>query len=147
MHIKKDIYLSKLKKEIDKKLVIKNALLSFLFGGIVSLIGQIILFSLEKVGLSVQDSTTFMIGIMIMIAAILSAFGIYDKIGQIGKCGLAVPITGFANSMVSSAMEYKPEGFILGIGANTFKLASTVFALGVSFATIIALIRYWVGLL
>ena len=121
--------------------------MSFLFGGIVSLIGQIILFSLEKVGLSVQDSTTFMIGIMIMIAAILSAFGIYDKIGQIGKCGLAVPITGFANSMVSSAMEYKPEGFILGIGANTFKLASTVFALGVSFATIIALIRYWVGLL
>lgn len=147
MHIRKDVYLDKITTKLDKKTLWKNAGLAFLFGGTVCLIGQCIIALLEAFGVSTEQSPTYMLGIMIALAAFLSAVGIYDKIGQIGKCGLAIPITGFANSMVSSAMEYKPEGFILGIGANTFKLASSVFALGVSFATIVAIIRYLVSLI
>ena len=67
--------------------------------------------------------------------------------GQVGKCGLVIPITGFANSMASSAMEYKPEGFILGVGANTFKLAGTVVVFGVFSAFFVSAIKYLVWLL
>ena len=88
-----------------------------------------------------------MLLIVITIAIILSAFGIYDKIGQYAKCGLTIPITGFANSMSSSAMEYKPEGFILGVGANTFKLAGTVIVFGVFAAFIVSFIKYLVWLI
>ena len=83
----------------------------------------------------------------IFLAILLSAFGIYDKIGQIAKCGTIIPISGFANSMASSSMEYKPEGFILGVGANTFKLAGTVVVFGVFSAFIVATIKYLVFIL
>ena len=88
-----------------------------------------------------------MLLIIITVAIILSAIGIYDKIGQLAKCGTIIPISGFANSMSSSAMEYKPEGFILGVGANTFKLAGTVIVFGVFSAFVVATIKYLVNIL
>ena len=88
-----------------------------------------------------------MLLIIITVAIILSAIGIYDKIGQLAKCGTIIPISGFANSMSSSAREYKPEGFILGVGANTFKLAGTVIVFGVFSAFVVATIKYLVNIL
>ena len=75
-------------------------------------------------------------------AALLTALGIYDRLGQLFKCGLAIPITGFVNASVSSALEYKKEGIVLGIGANLFKLSGSVIALGTTSAIIISTIRY-----
>lgn len=147
MHIKKDVYLDKIKTKPNVKVMLKNAGQAFLFGGIVSLIGQTFIALFEQLDVPVEDCPMYMTGTMILLAGILSALGIYDRIGQIAKCGLVIPITGFANSMVSSAMEYKPEGVILGVGANTFKLASSVLALGVSFAAVVAILRYLVSII
>ncbi|UKI49746.1 MAG: SpoVA/SpoVAEb family sporulation membrane protein [Clostridium sp.] len=117
----------------------------FLFGGLICLIGQAIITIFKHNGVDDELSSTYMIGIMILAAGVSSAFGFYDRLGQIGKCGFSIPITGFANSMISSAMEYKPEGIILGIGANVFKLASSVLAMGVFSAVMMAIIRYLVS--
>ena len=133
-------------RKLSKK-YFKNALAAFIFGGLISLFGQIILEILMFFDFKEKESITYMLLIVITIAVILSGFGIYDKFGQVAKCGSVIPITGFANSMSSSAMEYKPEGFILGVGANTFKLAGTVVVFGVFSAFIVATIKYLVFIL
>lgn len=145
MHIKKEIYLKRITPKLNKKMIVKNVCLAFLFGGIICLIGQAIITIFKHNGVDDELSSTYMIGIMILAAGVSSAFGFYDRLGQIGKCGFSIPITGFANSMISSAMEYKPEGIILGIGANVFKLASSVLAMGVFSAIMMAIIRYLVS--
>ena len=145
MHIKKEIYLKMITTKLNKKMIVKNVCLAFLFGGLICLIGQAIITIFKHNGVDDELSSTYMIGIMILAAGVSSAFGFYDRLGQIGKCGFSIPITGFANSMISSAMEYKPEGIILGIGANVFKLASSVLAMGVFSAVMMAIIRYLVS--
>lgn len=148
MHISKRKYQELLKVKRDYNVMLKNFCLAFLFGGVICLIGQLFLFIYEDLlEIPRSNSVSLMIGTMILIASILSGFGVYDKLGQIGKSGTAIPITGFANSMVSSAMEYRPEGFILGIGANTFKLSGTVIVLGIFSAYLVAFIRFIVGML
>ena len=77
----------------------------------------------------------------------MSAFGIYDRFGQIAKAGSYLPISGFANSMASSAIEYRPEGLILGVAANTFKLAGSVIVFGSVSGFLVALIKWVVYLL
>lgn len=143
----KKYYNKVLKEHKLKKKYFRNAGFSFLFGGLIALIGQIILELFKSFNIGEKNSVTYMLLILITTAIILSAFGVYDKIGQIAKCGTIIPITGFANSMASSAIEYKPEGFILGVGANTFKLAGTVIVFGVFSAFIVASIKYLVWLL
>ena len=84
---------------------------------------------------------------IITISAVLTALGIYDNIGQIAKCGIAIPISGFANSCVSSAMEYKKEGIVLGIGSNCLKLAGSVIVLGSFTAVVLNIIRFIIEVL
>ena len=147
MKERKRYYTRLLSERKLKKKYIKNAMLAFLVGGIIGIIGQIILQIFKYYEIELKDAKTYMILIVIFISILLSGFGIYDKIGQIGKCGTIIPITGFSNSMSSSAMEYKPEGFILGVGANTFKLAGTVIVFGVFSAFVVASIKYLVYIL
>lgn len=147
MKERKRYYTKLLEERKLKKKYLKNALFAFLFGGIISLIGQILLTLFMYFDFKEKEATTLMLLTIIFAAITLSAFGIYDKIGQIAKCGTIIPISGFANSMASSSMEYKPEGFILGVGANTFKLAGTVVVFGVFSAFIVASIKYLVFIL
>ena len=147
MKERKRYYTRLLSERKLKKKYIKNAMLAFFIGGIIGTIGQIILQIFKYYEIELKDAKTYMILIVIFISILLSGFGIYDKIGQIGKCGTIIPITGFSNSMSSSAMEYKPEGFILGVGANTFKLAGTVIVFGVFSAFVVASIKYLVYIL
>ncbi|MDE6406974.1 MAG: SpoVA/SpoVAEb family sporulation membrane protein [Anaeroplasmataceae bacterium] len=127
----------------DYKVMLKNFLLAFSSGGGVAIIGQLF-FDLyyQILHLDKQDASLYMTLTMVLLAGMLTAFGIYDNLGQIAKCGLAIPITGFANASVSSAMEYHKEGIILGIGANALKLAGSVIVLGTTSAIIVASIRY-----
>ena len=147
MQLSKKFYKKLLEEHKLKKKYIKNALYAFIFGGSISVIGQILLEIFKNFNINRADRVTYMLLNVIAVSIILSAFGIYDKIGQVGKCGMVLPITGFANSMSSSAMEYKPEGFILGVGANTFKLAGTVIVFGVFSGFFVALIKYLVWLI
>ena len=84
---------------------------------------------------------------LVLIACLLTGFGVYDRIGQFAGAGTIVPITGFANSMASSALESKSEGIIVGIIMNMFKLAGSVIVVGVLSAYILGLIRYLWGLI
>lgn len=82
---------------------------------------------------------------MILLAVILTCIGVYDKVAQWAGAGTAVPITGFANSMCSAALEYRSEGLVLGVGANMFKLAGSVVVFGVVAAFIIGVIYAILG--
>ena len=147
MKERKRYYQKLLEERKLKKNYFKNALYAFIFGGSISLIGQVILEVLLSFKIDNKEAITYMLLIVIFVAILLSGFGLYDKIGQMAKCGTVIPISGFANSMASSSMEYRPEGFILGVGANTFKLAGTVIVFGVFSAFIVASIKYLVWLL
>ena len=147
MKERKRYYQKLLEERKLKKNYLKNALFAFVFGGSISLIGQIILEIFLSFKVDNKEAITYMLLIVIFIAILLSGFGLYDKVGQIAKCGTVIPISGFANSMASSSMEYRPEGFILGVGANTFKLAGTVIVFGVFSAFIVASIKYLVWIL
>ena len=121
--------------------IVKNAISSFLGGGVICLIGQIIFYIFNSVlEKNNEDSTALTIGIMILIAGVLSALGIYDKIGQYFKCGSVVPITGFANSIVAPSIEYKSEGYIMGVGGKMFTVAGPVLVFGISASIIVGLI-------
>ena len=86
-----------------------------------------------------------MIVIFIFTASLLTALGFFDKLVNKFKCGLLIPITGFAHSMTSAALDYKNEGPIYGIGSNIFKLAGSVILYGVVSAWFFGMIRYFIG--
>lgn len=124
----------------------KNALIAFLVGGLVGSIGEIIIEVIcYYFKLSRNDSATIMIVIMIFIASLCTALGFFDKLVTKFKCGLLIPITGFAHSMTSATLDYKKEGPISGFGSNMFKLAGSVILYGVVSAWFFGMIRYFIG--
>lgn len=124
----------------------KNALIVFLVGGLVGAIGEIIIEVIcYYFKLSRNDSATIMIVIMIFIASLCTALGFFDKLVTKFKCGLLIPITGFAHSMTSATLDYKKEGPISGFGSNMFKLAGSVILYGVVSAWFFGMIRYFIG--
>ena len=135
-------------KELTSKIVpkedrLKNAIISFLVGGIMGLLGQVIVFILENnFDIKYKDATSIMLVILIYIASLLTAMGVFDNLVSKAKAGLIVPITGFAHAMTSSMIDYKKEGLITGIGANAFKLTGSVILYGVVSAYIFGTIRY-----
>lgn len=136
-------YKDLLQTKKDYLLTLKNFLQAFVAGGIVSIIGQLLFdFYHQILSVSKTDSGIYMTLSMVFIAGLLTGLGIYDNIGQVAKCGIAIPITGFSNAAVSAAMEYHKEGIVLGIGANALKLAGSVIVLGTCSAIVVASIRY-----
>ena len=129
---------------VDNNNIFKNMIKAFIVGGIICLIAQII----KTILLNFFDetlATTLSTLSMIMIASILTAFGVYDKIGQFAGAGTIIPITGFANSVTSSAMEYKSEGVVTGIINNMLKLAGSIIVTGVISSFVVATILYFLG--
>lgn len=139
----KESYKKLTSKIIPKENKVKNGIISFFVGGLIGLIGQIIVFVLENnFDLAHKDATSIMIVILIFIASLLTAMGVFDNLVSKAKAGLIVPITGFAHAMTSSMIDYKKEGFVTGIGANAFKLTGSVILYGVVSAYIFGVIRY-----
>ncbi len=126
--------------------IFKNCVRAFIAGGTICLIGQGIMeamvhwfhFDEKKAG----DPT---VAILILISVILTSLGVYDKIAQWAGAGTAVPVTGFANSLCSSAIEHRSEGIVLGVGGNMFKLAGSVIVFGTVAAFIIGIIHWLLG--
>lgn len=124
----------------------KNSLIAFLIGGLVGAIGEgLIQIYCSIWHISRTVSSVYMIITLIFIAALATAIGFFDKWVNFARCGLLIPITGFAHSMMSAALEYKREGPIFGIGSNTFKLAGSVIVYGVVSAWTFGLIRLIIG--
>lgn len=130
-----------------KRKYLQNAIWAFLFGGGICLMGQEFLFLFRDIlKLDENTSKTLMYMAVIIISSIVTGIGCFDNIGQIAGAGSYLPITGFANSMTSAAVESRSEGLIFGILSNMFKLAGTVIVAGVVSAFIVANILYWVRL-
>ena len=126
----------------------QNAMLAFFSGGILGALAEVIIEGLTTYyALSRNDSATFMIVIFIFLASLCTALGFFDKLVSIFRCGLLIPITGFAHSMTSSSLDYKREGPIYGIGSNMFHLAGSVILYGVVSAWIFGMIRYLMGVI
>lgn len=127
--------------------IVWNTVRAFLVGGCICLVGQFVQSAFMKYGhFSETDAGNPTVAVMILISVILTAFGVYDKFAQWAGAGSAVPVTGFANTMASAAMEHRSEGWITGVGGNMFKLAGPVIVYGVVSAFFIALIKYIVAL-
>lgn len=139
-------YKNIIKKHKPKEDVFKNSIISFFIGGSLGLIGQLLIDVYSNLlDIPTKDASTLMIITLIFVGVLLTGLGFFDKWVNYCKCGLIIPITGFAHSMMSATMEYKKEGLITGIGSNMFKLSGTVIAYGVISATIFGFIRLMIG--
>lgn len=134
----------KYSKYVDKKSpnspIIKNCINAFLIGGLICSIGQIIFDFCIYNGLDTQNANTVVAISLIGLSAFLTALNLFNKIGKFAGAGSLVPITGFANSIVSPAMEYKSEGYIMGVGGKMFTVAGPVLVFGISASVIIGII-------
>ena len=142
-NINKEKYSEMVKKATPPSPVFKNCLFAFIFGGGICTFGQVLLKVYNYFGFNLQNSKTLVSISLIFIAALLTAFNVFDKIGKIAGAGTLVPITGFANSMVSPAMEFKSEGFITGLGVKLFSIAGPVIAYG-TVASVVYGVIYWI---
>jgi len=137
-----DNYKNIVDKHTPKEDRLKNMIVSFLFGGILGALSELLLrlymiwFNLPR-----KESGVVVILTLIIVASVLTALGVFDVCVSKLKSALIIPITGFAHSMTSAALEYKGEGFILGIGANIFKLAGSVILYGIVSVYVFGIIR------
>ncbi len=122
--------------------VFLNCLKAFLVGGGICLFGQILNTIYKSIGLSEKEWTVATPATLIIITAILTGIGVFDKIAKHAGAGTIVPITGFANSMVSPALEFQHEGFVLGTAAQMFSIAGPVIVYGISSGFLYGLIIY-----
>ena len=120
--------------------IIKNCFNSFIVGGFICSIGQLIMEICKYRGLDNEISATITSIILIFLSAFLTALNLFNKIGKFAGAGSLVPITGFANSIVSPAMEYKSEGYVMGVGGKMFTVAGPVLVFGISSSIIVGLV-------
>lgn len=138
---KKD-YKKLVDKNTPKEKCLKNGIVAFFIGGFMGIIGQgLIDLYMNWFDISSKQASVFMIVTLIFAGCFLTCLGFFDKWVNFARCGLIVPITGFAHAMMSAALEYKKEGMVTGIGANMFKLAGSVIIFGVVSAYTFGLIR------
>ena len=119
--------------------ILKNCFNAFWVGGLICSIGQIIMDICQSRGLSQELSGTVVSIILIGLSAFLTGLNIFNKIGKFAGAGSLIPITGFANSIVSPAMEYKSEGYVMGVGGKMFTVAGPVLVFGISASIIVGL--------
>ena len=132
----------------DKKDKLGRALIAFISGGIIALIGQGIYdLYIGVFNVAEKDALSLMLVTIIFVTALLTGIGVFDKISQKTGAGTFIPISGFANALTSSALESKSEGLIYGIGSNMFKLAGSVITYGIVSAYILGIVRYVVLLI
>lgn len=130
-----------------KKSLLKDCINAFWVGGLICVIGQFFNDYFLSLGISTEDVGTYVSIVMIFIGALLTGIGVYDKIANFAGAGTVVPITGFSNSIVSPAMEFKKEGYVFGVAAKMFTIAGPVLVYGIGTSWLIGLIYYFIKLL
>ena len=142
MKISNKAYDTMTKKASPPSHKLKDFLLSFLIGGLICAIGQAFRELYFFLGLKEEQVLMAVPGSLIILAAFLTGLKLFEKIAKRAGAGTLVPITGFANAVVSPALEFKTEGWILGVGASIFKIAGPVIAYGTAASVVYGLI-YW----
>lgn len=116
---------------------------AFLIGGAICCIGQAISNIFKANGFDTQSAATWTSITLVFISAVLTGFGLYEKLAKHGGAGTLVPITGFANAVVSPALEFKAEGFVLGLGAKIFAISGPVILYGTAASVVYGIIYYF----
>ena len=142
MRISNKQYDEMVKKASPNSPIILDCIKAFLIGGAICCFGQLLFYIFRKSGMSLDERRSLVSISLIIITAILTGIGVFDKIAKHAGAGTIVPITGFANSVVSPAMEFKSEGFIMGTGASIFKVAGPVILYGTTAASLYGLIYF-----
>lgn len=135
-------YQQEFNKVKPKPPIVKNVLWAFVVGGLICTLGQVIVNYFIGMGLAKKEAAGAASAVLVFLAALFTGLGVYDELGRRAGAGSIVPITGFANAIVASAMEFKREGYVFGVGAKMFTIAGPVIVYGVMTAFIIGLI-YW----
>ena len=139
-------YDAMVQKASPRSPVLKDCLFAFLFGGAICTLGQGLADLFMLLGFTLRDARTFVSISLIFLSAALTAFGVYDNIAKYAGAGTLVPITGFANSMVSPALEFKSEGFVTGLGSKMFVVSGPVLVFGLSASVFYGVVLYVIGL-
>lgn len=144
--IEKQNYQQHVKKVMPKSRLFKEIVMAFIVGGLICVLGEALNDLGEKaLGLDKEGVSTFRSATLIFLGALFTGIGIYDMLGRIAGAGSIVPITGFANSIVAPALEYKWEGYVLGVGAKLFTIAGPVLVYGISSSILAGLLYYIFG--
>jgi len=130
------------KKKLPSPPILKNCIMAFFVGGFICVIGQLVLNFFISRGLSLKEAGAHTSVVMVFLGVFLTGLGVYDRIGKIAGAGSIVPITGFANSIVSPAMEFKREGYVFGLAAKMFVVAGPVLVYGTVVSALVGLIYY-----
>lgn len=144
--------ISKPQKEYDKMVkeaspdspIVKNCIRAFISGGIICCIGQFLINVLSNYGIVSEQRNMIISVILIGLASFLTGLGWYSKIGKFSGAGSIVPITGFSNSVTAPAVEFKKEGFVLGLGAKIFTVAGPVILYGTLTSIFVGIIYYFI---
>lgn len=139
-------YQQQVKKKMPKSKLFKECVMAFIVGGLICVIGELLnCFAENSLGLDTQGVGVFRSVVLVFLGALFTGIGWYDILGRIAGAGSIVPITGFANSVVSPALEYKWEGHVLGVGAKLFTIAGPVLVFGISSSVLVGVIYYIIG--
>ena len=144
MSVSKDEYAAMTKRTSPDSPLLRDCLKAFLAGGAVCCFAQGVTEALCALNLPREDAKLLAMMSLIVLTAILTAAGVFDRLAKYAGAGLGVPITGFANSVVSPALEFKTEGYILGTAAQMFSIAGPVIVFGCSAASLYGLIYYFI---
>lgn len=135
-----------IQKNAPKPPIVKNVLWAFFVGGGICVIGQVVQsYFMATWGFTEKEAAAPTVTVMVFFGAFFTGLGIYDELGKFAGAGSIVPITGFANSVVAPAMEFKREGYVFGVGAKMFSVAGPVIVYGAATAVIIGIFRYFLS--
>lgn len=140
MNMTNDAYKDYADRHAPRSHALRNALRAFLVGGLICCLGQLLLQLYGAAGLERQDASTAVSITLVLLGALLTGLGVYDDLAKFAGAGTLVPITGFANAVVSPALEFKTEGFITGTAAKMFVIAGPVIVYGISASVVYGLI-------
>ena len=146
--MEKNKYKELVDKYTPKEDILYNSIVAFITGGIMGIIGQFLIdFYATILLIPTKEAAVFMLSTLIFLSSLFTSLGFFDKWVNFAKCGLIVPITGFAHAMMSAALEYRKEGFVTGLGANMLKLSGAVIIFGVVSAWTFSLLRVIIGVI
>ncbi|MDO7905517.1 stage V sporulation protein AC [Paenibacillus sp. JX-17] len=146
LSLSQEEYKSIAKKHEPKRKAFANCLRAFVVGGLICVLGQAIIeFFKAAFDMTAKEASNPTVAVLVLISVILTSLGVYDKMAQFSGAGTSVPVTGFANSMCSAALEHRSEGLVLGVGGNMFKVAGAVIVFGAVAAFIIGIIYAVLG--
>jgi stage V sporulation protein AC len=122
--------------------LLKDVVKAFIVGGLICDVGQLVMNLFLMAGISKDNVGFYVASVMVFLGALFTGLGLYDELGRFAGAGSIVPITGFSNSIVAPAMEFKKEGYVFGVGSKMFVLAGPVLVYGISSSIVAGLIYY-----